>query len=98
MQGRTSHTFIMNPMTKSLADIMANKWEEPPEMKIIKDYVRKKYNAQVGVKITDKTIVILVPNSALAGTLRMDTHKLQKDLKTNKRLTLHIGGNSHNAS
>lgn len=78
-------------MTKSLADILSNKWEEPPEIRTIKDYVRKKYDAQVGIKITDKTIVINAPSSALAATLRMNITSLNKLLKTDKKLVIRIG-------
>jgi hypothetical protein len=67
-------------MTNSLADLLANKWEEPAEMSTIKDFVRKKYNAQVSA-----------PNAALAGTLRMNISELQKTLNTEKRLVIRIG-------
>ena len=78
-------------MMKSLADLLANKWDEPAEIKTIKEFVRKKYNAQVSIKIQDKTIIISAPNAALAGTLRMDIHKLREELKTDKRLVIRIG-------
>ena len=78
-------------MTKSLADLLVNKWEEPAEVKIIKEFVRKKYNAQVGIKMGDKSIVISAANSALAGTLRMNINQLQTELKTDKRLIIRIG-------
>ena len=78
-------------MTKSLADIMANKWEEPDEFKTIKDYIREKYNSQVSLKQNDKSIVISAPNAALAGTLRMDINKLQKQIKSDKKLIVRIG-------
>lgn len=78
-------------MTKSLADIMSNKWEEPDEFKTIKDYVRKKYNSPVSLKQTDKSIVIHASSAALAGALRMDINKLKEVLKTDKKLVIRIG-------
>jgi len=78
-------------MMKSLADLMANKWDEPEEIKVIKDFVRKHYSAQVQIKIQDKSIVISAPNAALAGTLRMNISQLQKELKTDKKLVIRIG-------
>ncbi len=78
-------------MTNSISDIMANKWEEPPEIKIIKDYVRLKFQATVGVTLQDKQIIINAPGAALAGSLRMHIHELQKQLKTDKKLLIRIG-------
>ncbi len=78
-------------MTKSLADIMAKKWEEPEEFKVIKDYVRKKYNSKVSLKQNEKSIIISAPSAALAGTLRMDINKIQKLTKSNKKLVIKIG-------
>ncbi len=70
---------------------MSNKWEEPPEIKIIKDYVRLKFKATVGVTMKDKQIIINTPGAALAGSLRMHVHELQKQLKTDKQLLIRIG-------
>jgi len=78
-------------MTQSLSDILANKWEEPPEIKIIKDYVRKHFGANASVGIQEKQININVASSALAATLRMQIHDLQKAVGGNKRLVIRIG-------
>lgn len=69
---------------------MANKWEEPPEIRAIKDYVLLKFQAKVGVTMQDKQIIINVPGAALAGALRMQIYDLQKQLKTNKKLFIRI--------
>ena len=78
-------------MTKSLRELLANKWDEPEEMKLIKDFVRQKFKAQVGVKLHEKTIVISTPNSALAGALRLEVHNLKNQLSTDKKLVIRIG-------
>lgn len=78
-------------MTKSLSDLLANKWNEPEDFKAIKDFVRKKYNSQVGIKQNDKSIIISAPSAALAGSLRMDINKLQQEVKSDKKLVIRIG-------
>jgi len=78
-------------MTNSLSDILANKWDEPPEIKVIKSYVERHFKATVGVTLHDKQIVISAPGAALAATLRMHLPDLQKELKTDKKLLIRIG-------
>ncbi len=78
-------------MTNSLADIMANKWEEPPEIKAIKDYVRVEFKSAVAIKVSDKQILINAPSAALAATLGMHIIDLQKAAKTDKKLVIRIG-------
>lgn len=78
-------------MANSLSDILADKWDEPPEIQAIKDYVRQKFHTEVAVAIRERHITISVPSAALAGTLRMQLHELQKTLTTDKRLVIRIG-------
>lgn len=78
-------------MTDSISNILADKWDEPPEIRAIKDYVRQKFKADVGVSIRDKHITISAPSAALAGALRMQLHELQRTLSTDKRLVIRIG-------
>lgn len=80
-------------MTDSIGDLLPKKrYDEPPEIGIIKKYVSEQYEVVPSVSVHDKQIVIGVPNSALAGSLRMQLHELQKLCQTNKRLVLHISG------
>lgn len=78
-------------MTKSLADIMANKWDEPPEIKAIKSYIKDTFQSNVAVAINNNQIAINVQSSALAGMLRMHILDLQKAAKTDKKLVIRIG-------
>ncbi len=78
-------------MTKALADILANKWEEPPEIKMIKDYIKREFNSSVGVELRPEQIVIAVPSAAMASALRMHLHKIKTLLGTDKRLVIKIG-------
>ena len=78
-------------MTQSLSDLLANKFDEPPEIAIIKNYVQRHFKTDVGVTLHDTQIVINAPGAALAATLRMQLPQLQKELKTDKKLLIRIG-------
>jgi len=78
-------------MTQSLNDLLANKFDEPPEIAIIKNYVQRHFKTAVGVTLHDTQIVINAPGAALAATLRMHIHDLKQELKTDKRLVIRIG-------
>ena len=76
----------------SIADILAKKgFAEPPEIKIIKDFVKDKFQSDVSITIHPKQIVISAPSAALIGTLRMHSHELAQLCKTDKRLVFRIG-------
>ena len=76
----------------SITDILASKnFDEPPEIQIIKQYVKDNYSEDVSVEIRSDQIIIVVPNAALAGTLRLESHKLAELCQTKKRLVLRIG-------
>jgi hypothetical protein len=78
-------------MTQSLSDLLANKWDEPPEIAIIKSYVKRHFKTEVGVTLHDTRIVINAPGAALAATLRMHIRDIQQELKTDKKLLIKIG-------
>ena len=63
---------------------------EPPEIKLIKDYVQTEFKEAVEVMVRDKDIVIIGSSSALVNTLRLRTPDIQKLCNTNKRLTFRI--------
>jgi len=78
-------------MTDSLGDLLADKGlQEPPEIKIIKDYVQDQFKVDVHVAVGPKQILILVPSAALAGALRMQLHQLQQLCQTDKKLVIRI--------
>ena len=75
-----------------LGDILSRKrFTEPPEIKIIKQFVLEKFDEDVAITVKPKQIIIDAPNAALAGSLRMHLYELQKLCKTDKRLVLRIG-------
>lgn len=76
----------------NLRDILGKKGlVQPPEIKIIKQFVRDKFDEDVTITVKSKNIVISAPNAALAGSLRMHLHKLQELCKTDKRLSIRVG-------
>lgn len=79
-------------MSDSLNDILSRfNFEEPPEIRRVKEFVRSKYQVDVNVAVSGNQLVITVPGAALAGSLRMHTMSLQKAADTTKRLVIRIG-------
>ncbi|MBI1857464.1 hypothetical protein HY003_04285 [Candidatus Saccharibacteria bacterium] len=79
-------------MTDSLADILGEKQFETPDIVvIIKNFVKEKFQSTASITIQTNQIIIEVGSSALAGTLRMHLHALQKLCDTEKRLVIRIG-------
>ena len=77
---------------RSLAEVLSKKhFDEPPEVKIIKKYVRDKFQEDVVINVKPKQIMIVAPNAALAGTLRMHLNELTELCKTSKRFMIVIG-------
>ena len=75
----------------NLSDILAKKdLSEPPEYKIIKEFVLNKYEETVNIKIDISKITILVSNSALANSLRMNIPELQELCNTTKRIVIYL--------
>lgn len=76
----------------SLLSLLSDRdYDEPLEIRTIKDYVRNNFNSNVDVTMQQRLIVIGTPSAALAGTLRMHLHKLQKQIATDRRLIIRIG-------
>jgi hypothetical protein len=78
-------------MSDSIGDLLGKReFEEPPEVKIIKDFVRKRFDVGVTVSLQQHQIIIGVSSSALAGALREHLHELQGLIASSKRLVIHI--------
>jgi len=65
--------------------------DEPPEVRAIKDYVRRFYDAEVNVAAGPHNIIVSARSAALIGSLRLNLPKLEKAANTDKRLILRIG-------
>ena len=77
----------------SLFDLLSNRnLDEPPESRLIKDYVQKHFKESVGVQLRERDVVITVRSAALAGALRTHTTNLQTLLPDGeKRLVFRVG-------
>jgi hypothetical protein len=76
----------------SLFNILGNRdFDEPPEIAMIKRYIKSQYNTEVGVQVRERDIVIVVPSSALANTLRLNGPTIKRYCGVDKRLTFRIG-------
>lgn len=77
---------------QSLQDILGKKdFDTPPEVEIIKTFVRKQFAMDVSVMVQTYSITITTPSAGLAGSLRPLLHKLKKELETDKKLFIRIG-------
>ena len=66
--------------------------DEPPEVRAIKEYVRRYYNdTTVKVTVQPHTIVVAARSAALIGSLRLNLPKLQAASGTDKRIMLRVG-------
>jgi len=75
-----------------LGDILKRRdLDEPPEVRAIKEYVRRYYEAEVRVIMQQHAIVIAGRSSALIGSLRLNLPKLQAAANTEKRLIFRVG-------
>ena len=77
---------------QSLQDIIGNKdFDRPPEIEVIKTFVRKNFSSDVSVRLQPNNITIIVSSASLAGALRQVLHKLKKELDTDKKIFIRIG-------
>lgn len=78
-------------MSNSLGDLLANKdFDEPAEMRAIKQFVQKNYKVDVAVQMRDKEIIVTTASAALANTLRLKLPELRAVAATDKRIVLRI--------
>jgi hypothetical protein len=78
-------------MSNSLADLLANKdFDEPEEMRAIKQFVQKNYQTEVEVQSREKELIVTTSSAALANTLRLKMPELKKAAATDKRIVLRI--------
>lgn len=79
-------------MTQSVGDILGKRqYDEPPELMVIRDFVRAHFDEVPKLKLTKNSIIISVSNAALAGALRPHLYTLQGKAKTDKKLMIRIG-------
>lgn len=78
-------------MPDNISKLLAGRFAEPPEIQSIKQYIKTKYHADVGVTVKDKQIVLNIASSALANTLRLEEEVIKKNVGTDKKLVIRIG-------
>lgn len=77
----------------SLFDVLAGKnFDEPAEIRAIKHYVCDTFQAEVGVEVRERDIVVSAKSAALAARLRFAMPQLQAAAQTTKRIVLRITG------
>lgn len=78
-------------MTESMGDLLGGRrFNEPPEIKVIQEFVQSRYKVTPVVSIAGEQIVIGVKSAALAGTLRPLLPQIQAVCDTKKRLVIRI--------
>lgn len=76
----------------NLQDLLDKRgFSEPPEIKLLKTYIKQHYNAEVGIKVDNNRISITANSSALASSLHTDIVKLQEVAKTDKKIQIFTG-------
>lgn len=73
-----------------LGDILAKKQlpQEPSEFPIIRNFVQERFEVTPRLQMRDDSIVISVPGSAVAGSLRFALHELQGLLEGDHHLVI----------
>lgn len=80
-------------MSTSIGKVLGDpRFNEPPEVEIIKEFIREQFKADCAVMIQERQIAISVRSAALAGALRMHLHTLSAMCQTKKRLIIRITG------
>ncbi len=78
-------------MATNIKDLLGkSKYIEPPEIKRIKDYIKDKFQAEASIAVSTRQIIVAVPSAALAGTLRLHSHKMAEACQIDKRLVIRI--------
>jgi hypothetical protein len=76
----------------SLQDILGQKDFTPPdEIAAIKDYIKRRYDSPVRIKIEKKAIIVSVPSSALAATIYLERQSLIEQCNLKQRLVVRTG-------
>ncbi len=77
----------------NLQDLLSRRGpQEPPEIQLIKDFVRDKYDEAVNVSVQDRQIIVTVGSASLASALRSHTIEILAICKApDKHLVLRIG-------
>lgn len=75
----------------SLNDLLGRKKvDEPPEVQVIKQFLKDNFKAECQVDLRQKQIIVIVASASLAGALRLRLHELQALCQSSRRLMIRI--------
>ena len=76
----------------SIADLLKHRPvpSEPQESRLLKSYVEQRYQITPKIELNEHHITLIVPNAALAGSLRLELPTLLKTCKITKKLHIRI--------
>lgn len=78
-------------MGDSLGDILGKRGlSEPPEIKIIKDFVKNEIDITPDIRVTKTTFIVNIPNASAANTLRFRLFQLQRQLGHERKIIIKI--------
>jgi len=62
---------------ESLQDILGNRNFTPPdELTTVKEYIKRRYKSNCTVEVQRDALLLRLPNSALASTVRLEQNRL----------------------
>ena len=76
----------------SLQEIMGRKnFDAPDEIKLVKEYILRRYKSRCSVRLERDRLVLLLPGSALAATVQLEREQLIEACNINKKLFIRYG-------
>lgn len=66
-------------------------FQEPPEVKAIKEYIGKHFKATVRISVTPESIVVIAGSSSLANALRLSSRQISTECGVDRPLIFRIG-------
>jgi hypothetical protein len=77
---------------RNINSILAKKqYDVPPEVPLIKSYIKDTYQEEVAIRSTPTSIIITTASAPLANMLQLNSTQIKKMCDTNKKLLIRIG-------
>lgn len=77
---------------ESLQDILGSRDFSPPDEVLgVKDYVKRRYKSDCSVQLQRDSLILRVPSSALAATIRLEQNRLIEACNLKHRLVIRYG-------
>jgi hypothetical protein len=77
---------------ESLQDILGSRDFSPPdELTAVKEYIKRRYNSDCSVQLQRDALLLRVPNSSLASTVRLEQNKLIEACNLKHKLVIRYG-------